>query len=176
MSDATVNSHGTKVEVRAPTHRSLCFNLWLMYCRILKERAEDPIKKGLNKGEEQQRQPDWKQTRTCPSPGFRHCIGYPSTCPRTRRLWAVCMDQTHLQSCQPAVENVNNEKRAHASMIVPISQTGESTLGLLPLLEDHEVGKTCENWSQNTGVLQKLLETKRPKITFLCLIFFFFIV
>lgn len=45
-------------------------------------------------------------------------------------------------------------------------QIWDSTLVLLPPLEDHEVGKTCENWSQKTGVLQKLLETKQPKLHF----------
>lgn len=32
-----VYSHGVEVEVRAPTHLSLCFSLWLMYCRTLGE-------------------------------------------------------------------------------------------------------------------------------------------
>lgn len=45
-------------------------------------------------------------------------------------------------------------------------QIWDSTLVLLPPLEDHEVGKTCENWSQKTRVLQKLLETKQAKLHF----------
>lgn len=28
------------VDVSAPTHRSLCFNLWLMYCRILRQEVQ----------------------------------------------------------------------------------------------------------------------------------------
>lgn len=36
-----VNSHGTNVDVSAPTQRSLCFSLWLMYCRILKRGGEN---------------------------------------------------------------------------------------------------------------------------------------
>lgn len=30
-------SHGTEVDIRAPTQRSLCFFLWFMYCKTLKE-------------------------------------------------------------------------------------------------------------------------------------------
>lgn len=31
-------SHGTEVDIRAPTQRSLCFFLWFMYCKTLKEK------------------------------------------------------------------------------------------------------------------------------------------
>lgn len=30
-------SRGTEVDIKAPTQRSLCFFLWFMYCKILKE-------------------------------------------------------------------------------------------------------------------------------------------
>lgn len=39
MCDATVNLRGTYVEVSTPTQRSLCFSLWLMYCRILRRQS-----------------------------------------------------------------------------------------------------------------------------------------
>lgn len=30
-------SQGTEVDIKAPTQRSLCFFLWFMYCKILRE-------------------------------------------------------------------------------------------------------------------------------------------
>lgn len=54
-----VNSHGTNVEVSAPTQRSLCFSLWLMYCRILKRRRK-------HQGVERKHEFKHKHTHTCP--------------------------------------------------------------------------------------------------------------
>lgn len=32
-------SRGTEVDIKAPSQRSLCFFLWFMYCKILKENS-----------------------------------------------------------------------------------------------------------------------------------------
>lgn len=107
--------------------------------------------------EETQREPPNTQTHTCPELGSHHWSVNPSTCPKTQHQWAVCTDQTLLQSCQ-ATEKKHNEiynftrwsKHVFLSLLC----------FCLPLLEEHVVCETCQNWGQKTRVLQKLLGTK----------------
>lgn len=153
-----MHSRGMKVEVSAPTHLSLCCNLWLMYCRILKERERGRGQSEM-RTEGKSRKDNW---------------GSPiNTNLSITRLPSLKRKPVHMSQNSASEGCVYGPK---TSPILPVKKNTyilvhtifksfilDQTLLCLPPLEDHIVGETCQNQSQKTGVLEKLFGDKKQK-------------